>query len=81
MRTLDYILEKRAITIVQLAELSSLDPGRVEAITVGRRAAAPHARQQIVAALDLTVEDIIWGHYMEPRVQEYRRVGLEKDFQ
>ena len=81
MRTLDYILEKRAITIVQLAELSSLDQGRVEAITVGRWTASPRERQHIVEALNLTVEDIIWGHYMEPRVQEYHRVGLEKDFQ
>ena len=81
MRTLDYILEKRAMTIVQLADLSSLDQGRVEAITVGRWTASPRERQYIVEALNLTVEDIIWGHYMEPRVQEYRRVGLEKDFQ
>ncbi len=81
MRTLDYILEKRAITIVQLAELSSLDQGRVEAITVGRWVAAPRERQRIAEALDLSAEDIIWGHYMEPRVQEYRRIGFERDFQ
>lgn len=81
MRTLDYILEKRAMTIVQLAELASLDQGRVEAITAGRWTASPRERQQIVEALDLAVKDIIWGHYMEPRVQEYRRVGFEKDFQ
>ncbi|MBT4692074.1 MAG: hypothetical protein HN617_17560 [Planctomycetaceae bacterium] len=81
MRTLDYILDKRAITIAQLAELSSLDQGRVEAITAGRWTASPHERQQIVEALDLTVKDVIWGHYMEPRVQEYRRVGFKRDFQ
>ena len=81
MRPLDYILEKRAITIVQLAELSSLDKGRVEAITVGRWTASPRERKQIAAALDLTMQDIFWGHYMEPRVQEYRRVGFERDFQ
>jgi len=81
VRTLDYILEKRAITIVQLAELSSLDQGRVEAITVGRWVAAPRERQRIAEALDLSAEDIIWGHYMEPRVQEYRRIGFERDFQ
>ena len=81
MRTLDYILDKRAITIVQLAELAALDQRRVEAITVGRWTASPHERQQIAAALDLRSDDIFWGHYMEPRVQEYRRVGFERDFQ
>lgn len=81
MRTLDYILEKRAITIVQLAELCSLDQRRVEAIAVGRWVASPRDRQRIAAALDLLAEDIFWGHYMEPRVQEYRRVGFERDFQ
>ncbi len=81
MRTLDYILEKRAITIVQLAELSALDQRRVEAITVGRWTASPRERQQIAAALDLRAEDVFWGHYMEPRVQEYRRIGFERDFQ
>jgi hypothetical protein len=81
VRTLDYILEKRAITIVQLAKLSSLDQERVKAITVGRWTASPRERQRIVKALDLAVEDVIWGHYMEPRVQEYRRVGFERDFQ
>jgi hypothetical protein len=81
VRTLDYILEKRAITIGQLAELSSLDQQRVEAITVGRWVASPRERQRIAAALDLSAEDVFWGHYMEPRVQEYRRVGFERDFQ
>ena len=81
MRTLDYILDKRAITIVQLAELAALDQRRVEAITVGRWTASPRERQQIAAALNLRSDDIFWGHYMEPRVQEYRRVGFERDFQ
>jgi len=81
VRTLDYILEKRAMTVGQLAELSSLDQGRVEAITVGRWVASPLERQQIAAALDLHAEDVFWGHYMEPRVQEYRRIGFERDFQ
>ena len=81
MRTLDYILEKRTLSIQQLAEMANLHSDRVEAITVGRWTASPRERQQIAAALDLTMQDIFWGHYMEPRVQEYRRVGFERDFQ
>ena len=81
MRTLDYILEKRNLSIQQLAEMTNLHSDRVEAITVGRWTASPRERQQIAAALDLTMQDIFWGHYMEPRVQEYRRVGFERDFQ
>jgi len=81
VRTLDYILEKRNLSIQQVADMTNLHSDRVEAITVGRWTATPNERFLICEALDLTVGDIFWGHYMEPRVQQYRRIGFERDFQ
>ena len=61
--------------------MANLQPERVEAITVGRWTASPKERSRISEALNLNIDDIIWGHYMEPRVQQYRRIGFERDFQ
>ncbi|MEC7565564.1 MAG: helix-turn-helix transcriptional regulator [Planctomycetota bacterium] len=81
MRTLDYILEQQNLSVQQVAEMANLQPERVEAITVGRWTASPKERSRISEALNLNIDDIIWGHYMEPRVQQYRRIGFERDFQ
>jgi len=81
VRTLDYILEQQNLSVQQVAEMANLQPERVEAITVGRWTASPKERSRISEALNLNIDDIIWGHYMEPRVQQYRRIGFERDFQ
>ncbi len=64
MRTLgvaDWCVEKQ-ITVEQLTAKSELFPDRVTAILMGRWTPSPAERQKIAAALEVTIEEISWGH-------------------
>ena len=77
--TVDVLFEKNRFTIEDVAEKSNLPADRVEAIAMGRWTPNPQERKQMAAALGVSVEDINWGHTMDPRNIRYHRFGLEKE--
>jgi hypothetical protein len=79
--TIDVLLERSALTIEDVAELSRLSVDRVEAIVHGRWLASPRERQKLADVFGIAVADIDWGHFMNPRNVRYHRFGLEGDFQ
>jgi hypothetical protein len=54
--------EQRELSVPALAELSGLDVDVTLAIVHSRRTPSPTERQQIAAALGVTIDDIMWGH-------------------
>lgn len=80
MKTIDLLFEETQLTIEEVAERSRLPPERVEAIAVGRWTPSPEERRRIAAAFGVAVEEIAWGHHMDPRNIRYHRFGLKEDF-
>ncbi|MBW3541699.1 MAG: helix-turn-helix transcriptional regulator [Planctomycetes bacterium] len=80
IQTVDLLFEATGWTVEDVAERSGLSPARVEAIAVGRWTPSPSERKRIAAAFGVPVEDISWGHTMDPRNVRYRRFGLKEDF-
>ena len=80
MKSIDQLLADRGLTMAELAEQAQLESGRVEAIVHGRWTPSPTERQRIAAALSVSVDEIIWGHTMDPRNVRYRRFGMKERF-
>ena len=79
MRTVDQFFEQQPdLTIEDVAEQSGLLPERVEAIAMGRWTPSPLERRTIAEVLGVSVEDISWGHTMDPRNIRYRQFGFEQ---
>lgn len=79
MATVEYLMETQELTIEDVAERARLPVKRVEAIAVGRWTPSPDERRRIAASFGISVEDISWGHTMDPRNIRYRRFGLPKE--
>lgn len=80
LRTVEHLLEESGRSIEELACASGLLPERVLAIADGRWLPSPEERRRIAAALGTAVENISWGHTMNPRNVRYRRFGFKEDF-
>jgi transcriptional regulator with XRE-family HTH domain len=80
MCTIEFLLEKTGLSIEEIAQRSGLTMARVEAIAMGRWLASPHEREKMAQAFGVPVEDISWGHTMNPRNVRYRRFGLKENF-
>lgn len=80
MRTVEHLLEQTHLTIEDIAERSGLGVERVEAIVDGRWTPSPAERERIAAVFEVPVEEISWGHTMNPRNVRYRRFGLKENF-
>jgi len=80
LRTIDQLLETTGWTVERLAEASGLPAERVEAIAHGRWTPSPRERQRVAASLNVSLDEVSWGHTMAPRLVRYRRHGLEEDF-
>jgi hypothetical protein len=80
MKTIDVLFEETQLTIEDIAERARLTPERVEAIVVGRWTPSPAERQKIAAAFGVSIDDVSWGHSMEPRNVRYHRFGLKENF-
>ncbi len=80
MKTIDILFDESRLTIEDIAERSLLTPERVEAIAVGRWTPSPSERQKIAAAFGVPVDEISWGHTMDPRNIRYHRFGLKENF-
>jgi len=81
MRTVEHLIEQTGLTYQQIAERGKLDVERVAAIAEGRWTPSPDERQRIATAFGVPVEEISWGHTMNPRNIRYSRFGLKEDFQ
>jgi len=80
MKTIDILFEETKLTIEDVAERARLTPERVEAIVVGRWTPSPAERQKIATAFGVSIDDVSWGHSMEPRNIRYHRFGLKENF-
>lgn len=80
MRTVDILFDDTELTVEDVAERTGLSFERVEAIALGRWTPRPDERAKIAAAFDVSVDDVSWGHTMDPRNVRYRRFGLKEDF-
>ncbi len=61
-RSVHDLCVENKITVEQIAERSGLDPGRVQAILLGRWTPSPRERDRISAVFGISREDISWGH-------------------
>ena len=80
MKTIDVLFEETQLTIDDVADRSQLPLARVEAIAVGRWTPSPEERLRLAEAFGVTVDDVSWGHSMDPRHIRYRRFGLRENF-
>jgi transcriptional regulator with XRE-family HTH domain len=80
MKTIDLLFEGSSLTIDDIAGRAGLTLARVEAIACGRWTPSPGERQRIAAAFGVSVEEVAWGHTMDPRNIRYRRFGLKENF-
>ena len=61
-RSVAELCESAGLTIDQLADKTGLDDQRLLAILLGRWTPSPDERAKVANALDVTVDDITWGH-------------------
>ena len=80
MKTVDVLFEETGQTVEDIAEVTGLEFSRVEAIALGRWTPSPKERAKIAEAFGTSLEEVSWGHTMDPRNIRYRRFGLKEDF-
>ena len=61
-RSVVELCEEQNIDVKALAEASGLDDQRILAIAMGRWTPSPAERAAVAQALDVTIDDITWGH-------------------
>ncbi len=80
MKTVEHLFELTGLAIEDIAERADLPVERVAAIAEGRWTPSPDDRKRIAAAFGVSVEEVSWGHSMNPRNIRYRRHGLKENF-
>lgn len=80
MKTVEHLFEVTGLAIEDIAERAGLTIERVAAIAEGRWTPSPEDRERIAAAFGVPVEEVSWGHSMNPRNIRYRRHGLKENF-
>ena len=80
MKTVEHLFELTGLPIEDVAERAGLLVERVAAIAEGRWTPSPDERARIAAAFGVLVEEVSWGHSMNPRNIRYRRHGLKENF-
>jgi transcriptional regulator with XRE-family HTH domain len=80
MKTVEHLLEETGLAIDELARRAKLPADRVAAIADGRWTPSPRERQRLAEAFGVPVEEISFGHTMNPRNIRYHRFGLKEDF-
>jgi transcriptional regulator with XRE-family HTH domain len=80
MKTVEHLFELTGLAIEDIAERAGLPVARVAAIAEGRWTPSPEDRERIAEAFGVGVEDVSWGHSMNPRNIRYRRHGLKENF-
>ena len=80
MRTVEHLIEQTGMMYREIAERAELDIERVAAIAEGRWTPSPEERAKIAQAFDVPVEEISFGHTMNPRNIRYGRFGFKELF-
>ena len=80
MKTVELLLEETGAALPEIATRSGLPLARVEAIADGRWTPSPDERRRVAEAFGVPVEEISWGHTMNPRNVRYHRFGLKESF-
>lgn len=80
MKTIDLLFDESGYSIEDIAARSGLKVERIVAIAVGRWTPNPRERQQVAAAFGVPVDQISWGHTMDPRNIRYQQYGLKENF-
>lgn len=80
MKTVDVLFDELQLSLEEFATRARLATERAAAIIDGRWTPSPAEREKIAAAFDLPVDQISWGHTMNPRNVRYHRFGLKEDF-
>ena len=80
MKTIEYLFEETGLTVEEISSRSGLPAERVAAIAEGRWTPSPQERERIAAGFGVPVEEVSWGHSMNPRNIRYRRFGLRENF-
>ncbi|REK05540.1 MAG: XRE family transcriptional regulator [Planctomycetota bacterium] len=80
MKTVEFLLEQNGMSLAEVAKRSGIALPRIEAIAEGRWTPSPEQRAKIAAAFGVAVDEISWGHTMNPRNVRYHRFGLKEDF-
>jgi transcriptional regulator with XRE-family HTH domain len=80
MRTVEHLFEQTGLTCDEVAARAGLEVERVAAIAEGRWTPSPDDRARIAAAFGVPVEEISWGHTMNPRSIRYHRHGFKESF-
>ena len=80
MKTVDLLFEQSGLSIEDVAQCAKMTPERVAAIALGRWTPSPKERRQIADVFGVQVEEIAWGHTMDPRNIRYRQFGMREEF-
>lgn len=80
MKTVDVLMDEFRLCVEEIALRSQLTESRVAAIALGRWTPSPAERLSIARVFSVSVDEIIWGHTMDPRNVRYRQFGLKEDF-
>lgn len=80
MKTIDLLFEETQLTIDDVAERAMLAVERIEAIALGRWTPSPDERRRVAHAFGVPIDEVSWGHSMDPRNIRYRRFGLKENF-
>jgi len=62
MKPLARLMEETGTSLEKLVESSGLEAKLVKAIATGNYTPSPTERQRLAAALNVSVDDIAWGH-------------------
>jgi transcriptional regulator with XRE-family HTH domain len=62
MKPLARLMEETGTSLDALVETSGLEAKLVKAIATGNYTPSPTERQRLAAALNVSVDDIAWGH-------------------
>jgi hypothetical protein len=62
MKPIARYMEENGINVGQLVTATGLDAKLVKAIVSGNYTPSPSQRQRLAAALNVSTEDIAWGH-------------------
>lgn len=56
------LCKQRGLSLLELTDKTGLDMTKVRAIYLGRWTPSPEEREKIAAALEVSVDDVAWGH-------------------
>jgi transcriptional regulator with XRE-family HTH domain len=62
MKPLARVMEETGTSLESLVEASGLEAKLVKAIAAGNYTPSPTERQRLAAALNVSIDDIAWGH-------------------